>query len=94
MAVNTWVAMTSSVQVLAGKGTIEGLYVFTTSSGLLRLFHGTTATNTGKIITTANWTPVAGWNYLGNIDCTAGLYVGLQAGSINGMFLRRERNEN
>ena len=92
MQVNRFINMTSSVQVLPGRGTIEGFYVVTTSSGLLRLFHGATATNTGKIITTANWTPSAGWNYLGQLDCTAGLYVGLQSGSINGFWAIRDRD--
>ena len=86
MPTNTFKNLTSSGIVIPGEGTLEGMYVNSTSSGILRLFNSPSAgTDTGKVIG-GIMTPAAGYHYLGDIHATAGIYCGVQSGTINVTF--------
>lgn len=88
--VNRFVNLTASGQLLAGGGVIESMYVNSTSSGTMIIYHGTAAANTGRVISAGTLTPAAGFHYLGNLDATAGAYVEL-GGTIDVTFHIQER---
>lgn len=81
--------LTSSAQICAGRCVLEGMYVHSTSTGKIRLYHGTSTTiigrNFGSYIT-----PAVGYHYLGSLDATQGLYVGKPSGTIDVTFHIRE----
>jgi hypothetical protein len=86
---NRIVNITSSAQILAGAGILEGFYVNSTSSGIIRLWNNTSAVEAGQPLG-GLITPAAGYHYLGNLSCTAGLYCGVQSGAIDITFHIRE----
>jgi len=72
---------------LPGRGVISSMYVNKTTNGVITLWHDSAAAvNTGKIISTSLITPAVGYHYLGNLDATAGLYVGVPQGTIDVTF--------
>lgn len=84
---SSWTNLASTGAVITAGGVLSGMYVNSTTSGEIKLWHGTGATNTGKIITTATLTPTAGYHNLGNLATTSGVYMTIPAGSINITFL-------
>lgn len=89
---NSFVNLATTGAVLTGEGVLSGMFVNTTSSGTIRIWHGTTSANVGRPITTALITPSAGYTFLGNLSTTAGVYVGVQSGSIDITFHIIERD--
>lgn len=65
---------TASGQLLAGGGVLEGVYINSTTSGTMALYHGTTQVNTGTPMTTTI-TPAIGYHNFCSMEATAGLYV-------------------
>ena len=83
MSVETRVInLTSSAQVITGECWIEGFYVNSTTSGTLKLWHGTSGADTGEAISDT-MTPAAGWHYLGGLHTTAGVYAGIGGTALN-----------
>jgi hypothetical protein len=83
--------LTSSAVVAAGDCILEGMYVNSTSSGEIHIYHSATGTTETQVWPIAGtMTPAAGYHYLGNLHATAGVYVGVQAGTINVTFFTRE----
>lgn len=85
MAVKTRVVnLSASGQVITGECWLEGFYVNSTSSGTLKLWHGTAGANTGEPISDT-MTPAVGWHYLAGLHATAGIYAGI-ANTLNVSF--------
>lgn len=83
-------ASTNSVR--AGECWLEGMYVNSTSSGVIHLYNGTsTAVQLGSTLG-GDITPGAGYHYLGNLHATAGLSVQLVSGTINVTLHIREED--
>ena len=73
---NTFKNLSSSGAVITGAGILSGMYVHSTSSGTIKLWHGTSEANTGAPIGNT-MTPAAGYHYLGDLDTSAGVYAGI-----------------
>lgn len=85
-----FVNLTSSSVVLAGEGILDGMYVNSTSSGVIHLHHSpSAAVDTGSVIAGAI-TPAIGYHQLGGLHATAGVYCEIASGSINVTFFTRE----
>jgi len=74
MQENTFKNMTGSGQVFAGGGTLQGMYVNSTSSGTVKLWNSLTAT--GDVIFNTI-TPAIGYHNLGNVQATYGVYASI-----------------
>jgi hypothetical protein len=75
MAVTTKVKnLSSSAAVSAGECWLEGYYVNSTSSGTVKLWHGTGASNLGQPISDTR-TPTIGWYPMAGLHATAGIYA-------------------
>jgi hypothetical protein len=84
-----YVNLTSSAVLAAGECVVEGFYVNSTSSGVLKLYnHPSAATESNQVIG-GFLTPAAGFHNLLGLTATAGLYVGVPSGTINVTFLLR-----
>ncbi len=81
---NTPYNLTASTNaVRSGECWIEGMYVNSTSSGVIRLYNGaSTAVELGSVLS-GNITPAIGYHRLGNLHSTGGLSVQLVSGTIN-----------
>jgi len=88
---DSFVNLTSSGQVAVGGCVVDSMYVNSTSSGVIRLYNGLTAVDTGAIIG-GNITPAAGFHFLGNLDSTVGLYCSVVSGTIDVTFHIRNRD--
>jgi hypothetical protein len=86
MSRNSFVNLTSTGAVIpTGGGILESMYVNSTSSGVIHLYHGTTSADIGKVIG-GDITPAAGFHFLGNLDATAGVYCTKVSGTIDVTF--------
>ena len=81
---NSFINLSTSGAVLSGEGILEGMYVNSTSSGTVILFHGTSEVNSGDPIA-GKITPVIGYHYLGSLKTTAGVYASF-GGTLNATF--------
>lgn len=84
----SYVNLTSTGQVLAGAGTICGMYVNSTSSGTLRLLDYTSDTGTAWALG-GTMTPAAGYHDLGNVNVSRGCYVRV-GGAIDVTFFTKK----
>jgi len=80
--------MDASGVLITGEAILEGMYVNSTSSGALDLWHGVAGANIGAAIA-GTITPVIGYHYLGDIHTTAGVYAGI-ANTLDVTFFIRE----
>lgn len=84
---NTFVNLTASGVVIPGEGVLQSMYVNSTSSGTMIFYNSPSTTeNLGNIIGTTDITPAAGFHYLGNIHCTAGIYCAIGGTSLDVTF--------
>jgi len=90
MAVNRFINLSNSGQVAAGACILEGMYVNSTSSGTVKLYHGTSGADTGTPMN-GTITPAIGYHYLGSLDATAGVYASL-SNTINVTFHIRQED--
>jgi len=61
--------------VKTGGCVLEGMYVNSSTSGTMAIYDATAATSGYAVGGTM--TPAAGYHYLGNLQCTQGIYVDL-----------------
>lgn len=83
--------LTSTAILSAGECWLEGMYVNSTTSGKIRLWHRGTAgeIDVGDALA-GQMTPAAGWHCLAGMHATAGIYVSFDSGSADITFLVRE----
>lgn len=75
MSVTTYVKnLSASAAICVGECWLEGYYVNSTSSGTLKLWHGTGQTDLGQPISNTR-TPTIGWYPMAGLHTTAGLYA-------------------
>lgn len=89
---NSYVNLTSSAVAKGGECWVEGMYVNSTSSLMLKLVNRADAGADINGSIAGFITPAAGYHYLGNLHCTAGLYVGFPTGSGNITLHIREQD--
>lgn len=65
--------------VSSAPGTLLGFYVNSTSSGVIKIYDGTT---TGGTLLDGNITPAIGWREF-PAQCNTGCYIDLVSGAIN-----------
>ncbi len=88
---NSYKNLSTSGVVIPGEGVLESMYVNTAGGTMILYCSPSTAANVGKVISTAEITPAAGYHYLGSIHTTAGVYVVLGQGTaINVTFHIKE----
>lgn len=64
---------TSTAQIIGGKGVLEGLFVSSVgSSGTMAIYDGV---HDSANVIISDFTLVAGYTYLGSIECSTGCYV-------------------
>lgn len=73
------VSLSASTLVRTGATTLNGIYVSSTTSGVLKIWDSTTASGTVKIDT---FTPAVGWHNFGGLNCSTGLYIQVVSGTI------------
>lgn len=73
--------------ILSGAGVVDGFYVNSTSSGVIRLWNNTT--NSGEPIS-GNITPAIGSHNLFGLEGTVAIHVEIISGTINATFLVRD----
>jgi hypothetical protein len=72
---NTYKNMSGSGQVMAGAGTLTGMYVNSTTSGIVKLLDSLTGTSGTVIFNTI--TPAIGWHDLGSTNCIVGCFASI-----------------
>lgn len=77
---NLFINLTTSGKIPSAGGaiTLEGMYVNNTSSGVIKLWSGSTY---GGLPIGGNVTPAIGYHFLGNLEASAGVYVQGVSGS-------------
>ena len=83
---NTFKNLTASGVVIPGEGVLQSMYVNSTSSGTMILYNNTSESNVANAIGLTDITPAAGFHYLGNIHCTAGIYCDIGGTSLDVTF--------
>lgn len=77
---NTGTNISANTLIRTGQTVIRGIYVNSTSSGVLKIWDNTSAAGTVKF---NNFTPAVGWQNLGDVLCSTGLYVSVISGTID-----------
>lgn len=75
-------------QVKTGACTLCSMYVNSTTSGTMAIYDATAATSGYAIGGTM--TPAAGFHFLGNLQCTQGVYVDLSNINVTFHFLAQD----
>lgn len=84
------VNLSASGVIAGGECWLDGMYINSTSSGVLHLHHSPTqAVDEGHILAGAI-TPAIGSHNLFGLHATAGLYCDIASGSMNVTFFLRE----
>lgn len=76
---NSGTSISASTLVRTGATVLNGFYVSSTTSGVIKIWDSTTASGTVKVDTV---TPAVGWHNLGGLACSTGLYIQVVSGTI------------
>lgn len=89
-----FINLTSSGVVIGGEGVLDGFYVNSTSTGVIRLYHSASGTSETTVKPIGGFiTPAIGYHCLSGLHATVGVYCGVPSGTINVTFFVRESNE-